>query len=115
MNNNPPNPTCDTDLTDVERPFDEQYRKELRSVLADCSEFLAGDALGGYPEAKDLADRCEAMLAQVVAEDHERAAMPQQPIHADEVDLLTVPLHLLPDAVAWAVLDRLNRKAETAI
>jgi hypothetical protein len=42
-----------------------EWRKELRGVLADCSEFLA-DIDGA------LADRCEAALSQVVAEDTER-------------------------------------------
>lgn len=46
------------------------YGKELRSVLADCSEFLASE--GASTEAKEsnaLAHRCEAMLSQVANDD----------------------------------------------
>lgn len=49
---------------------DHEFERELRSVLADCSEFLA-DIDGG------LADRCEAMLSQVVAEQHEANLLSQ--------------------------------------
>jgi hypothetical protein len=49
-------------------PYD--FWKELRSVLADCSEFL--EDCGASTEAREsdaLSDRCESMLAQVVAQD----------------------------------------------
>jgi hypothetical protein len=41
------------------------FYKELLSILADCSNFLGETTLG---------DRCEAMLAQVVADEAERQA-----------------------------------------
>lgn len=66
---------------------DEDTRRELRGILADCSGFL-GEPTSALqlPEnlaaqARQLADRCESMLAQVVAgeaEDHN----PDRFVHA---------------------------------
>lgn len=47
----------------------QEFEKELRGVLADCSEFAAD--IGNM----ELADRAEAMLSQVVAEQQEADAM----------------------------------------
>lgn len=54
----------------------DEFRKELRSVLADCSVFLVSIN-------EKLADRAEAMLSQVVAEDHDRLTRPSPMVSSD--------------------------------